>query len=75
MQGSISIENISFSRNFDTKTTSVTDAHISAMFTSKYSNTFAVAHSVHNSLDPIFENEWGSCVRHRSTDLIFIPNS
>ena len=73
--GSISIENISFSRNCDIKTTnakSVTDHSIWVAFISKNSVTLEIAeHSLFNS--PIIIRRFG--FHFRSTDLADKPYS
>ena len=68
MHGSISIENKSFSRNCDIKTTnakSVTDTSIWVMFISKNSDTLKIVYSLLNS--PIIIPQYG--FHFRSTDL------
>ena len=73
MRGSISMENIFFSRNCDikiTNTKSVTDASIRVMFISKISDTLEIAeHSLFNS--PIIICHCG--FYFRSTDLADKP--
>ena len=75
MRGSISIENITFSRNCDNKITnakSITDASIWAMFISKNSDTFKIAeHSLFNS--HIIIHRCG--FYFRSSDLADKPHS
>ena len=71
MHGSISIENISFSRNCDIKTTnakSVADASLWVMFISKNSD---IQHSLFNS--PIISPRYQFHLR--STDLADQPHS
>ena len=75
MRGSISIENILFSRNCDIEMTdgrSVTDASICVMFISKNSDTFEIAeHSLFNSPIIICRCEF----HFKSTDLSDKPQS
>ena len=69
MHGSISIENVLFSRNCDIKTTnakSVTDASIRVMFISRNSNTLEIDNSLLNP--PIANPRYGFLPR--STDQI-----
>ena len=75
IHGSISIENISFSRNRDIKITiakSVTDASIWVMFITKNSDTLEIEeHILFNS--PIIIRRCG--FHFKSTDLADKPNS
>ena len=75
MRGSISIENISFSRNCDIKITnakSATEASTQVLFISQNSDTLEIAeHSLFNS--PIIIRRCG--FHFRSTDLVDKPHS
>ena len=82
MHGSISIENIKFSRNCDIKTT-CEERHGRFCFgkditTKIISNTFEIEHSLLSSRVAIFRRGWGSHIgpiHHRSTDVTDKPNS